>query len=111
MLFFARWKVWTITLVCLAGLLLSVPAFVSRAQLSLPEWFPWRGVSLGLDLRGGAYFLVEVDMRAVLGDRLRSLQEQIQTKLRGQVQAFGFVARVVATVFALNKYVSPTIAE
>jgi preprotein translocase subunit SecD len=102
MLFFARWKIWTINLVCLAGLLLSVPAFVSRQQLDLPDWFPWRGVSLGLDLRGGAYLLVEVDMRAVLADRLRGLQDQVQTKLRGQVQAFGFVARDNALTFRVR---------
>jgi preprotein translocase subunit SecD len=83
MLFFARWKIWLINAVCAAGILLSIPAFLSRTQTGLPEWFPWRSVNLGLDLRGGAYLLVEVDMQAVVRERLTNLVDGVRTKLRG----------------------------
>jgi SecD/SecF fusion protein len=83
MLFFARWKVWLINAVCALGILLSLPAFLPREKLGLPEWFPWRHVNLGLDLRGGSYLLLEVDMQAVIRDRLTNIRDSVLVKLRG----------------------------
>ncbi|MBM3523204.1 MAG: protein translocase subunit SecD [Alphaproteobacteria bacterium] len=83
MLFFARWKVWLINAVCALGVLLSIPAFLPRETLGLPGWFPWRHVGLGLDLRGGAYLLLEVDMQAVVRDRLTRIREDVLVKFRG----------------------------
>ena len=83
MLFFARWKTWLINAVCALGILLSLPAFLPREQIGLPAWFPWRHVNLGLDLRGGSYLLLEVDMQAVIRDRLTNLRDSVVVKLRG----------------------------
>jgi preprotein translocase subunit SecD len=83
MLFFARWKVWTINAVCALGILLSIPAFLPRDSIGLPGWFPWRHVNLGLDLRGGSYLLLEVDMQAVIRERLNNIRDSVLVRLRG----------------------------
>ncbi len=101
MLFFARWKIWTINAVCAAGILLSIPAFIPRAQLALPDWVPWRSVNLGLDLRGGSHLLVEVDIRAVLAERLRALDDSARGKLRGAVRFTGIGATANAVTVRL----------
>ena len=43
---------------------------------------PWRTIHLGLDLRGGSYLLLEVDMNAVIRERLDSLADAARTGLR-----------------------------
>ena len=73
MMFFSRWKTAGILLVCLFGVLTSLPNLLPRA--AFPEWFPVRQVNLGLDLRGGSYLLLEVDTTALLRDRLEALVE------------------------------------
>jgi preprotein translocase subunit SecD len=80
MLYFSRWKAAAILGVCLLGLLLSVPNLVPRS--ALPSWLPAPRVSLGLDLRGGSYLLLEVDLSAAARERLESLVDAARTKLR-----------------------------
>ena len=78
MMFFARWKTLSILAVCLLGVLLCVPNLFPRA--ALPDWA--RQFSLGLDLRGGSYLLLEVDMDAVVKERLESLADATRGRLR-----------------------------
>ncbi|MBI0435158.1 protein translocase subunit SecD [Roseomonas sp. KE0001] len=80
MLYFARWKVATILGVILLGVLLTLPNLVPRS--AIPSWLPARQISLGLDLRGGSYLLLEVDLRAVVRERLESLADGARTRLR-----------------------------
>ena len=80
MLYFARWKVAAILGVILVGVLLSLPNLFPRS--AIPSWLPARQVSLGLDLRGGSYLLLEVDLNAVVKERLESLADAARTKLR-----------------------------
>ncbi|MGY4800324.1 protein translocase subunit SecD [Teichococcus aerofrigidensis] len=80
MLYFARWKVATILGVILLGVLLTLPNLVPRS--AIPSWLPARQISLGLDLRGGSYLLLEVDLRAVVRERLESLADSARTRLR-----------------------------
>ncbi|MBP0446436.1 protein translocase subunit SecD [Roseomonas sp. SSH11] len=79
MLYFARWKVAAILGVIALGLLLCVPNLVPRS--ALPNWAA-RQISLGLDLRGGSYLLLEVDMNAVVRERVESLVDATRTGLR-----------------------------
>ena len=69
MMYFARWKALAIIGTCLLGVLLSVPNLLPRDVL--PSWA--RQISLGLDLRGGSYLLLEVDTSAIVRERLESL--------------------------------------
>ncbi|MFC3126257.1 protein translocase subunit SecD [Pseudoroseomonas globiformis] len=80
MLYFARWKVVAILGVILAGVLFSLPNLFPKA--AIPSWLPARQISLGLDLRGGSYLLLEVDLRAVVRERLESLADSTRTRLR-----------------------------
>jgi preprotein translocase subunit SecD len=83
MLYFARWKIYTIIGVCVAGLIFTLPNFFSRELMSgLPGWLPHRQIHLGLDLRGGSYLLLEVDMAAVVKERLAGLQDAVRTQFR-----------------------------
>ena len=79
MMFFSRWKTAGILLVCLIGVLTSLPNLVPRA--AFPGWFPVRQVNLGLDLRGGSYLLLEVDTTALLRDRVEALVEGTRRNL------------------------------
>ncbi|WP_270937161.1 protein translocase subunit SecD [Falsiroseomonas oryzae] len=74
MMYFARWKALAIVGVCLLGVLLSVPNLLPRE--SLPSWA--RQISLGLDLRGGSYLLLEVDTSAMVRERLESLVDSVR---------------------------------
>lgn len=81
MMYFPRWKTAAILGVCLLGLLLSIPNLLPRS--AIPSWLPARQLSLGLDLRGGSYLLLEVDLDAVVRERLESLADAARTRLRG----------------------------
>jgi len=51
----------------------------------LPEWLRKLGLkpmSLGLDLRGGVYVLLEVDMETAIEGRLRGYQQDLEDRLR-----------------------------
>jgi len=51
----------------------------------LPEWVRNLGLSpmsLGLDLRGGVYVLLEVDMETAIDARMRSYQQEFDERLR-----------------------------
>jgi SecD/SecF fusion protein len=80
MLHFARWKTIAILLVCLVGTLVAAINLVPRS--ALPSWFPDQRVSLGLDLRGGSYLLLEVDMNTVVRERLDGMVDGARTRLR-----------------------------
>jgi protein-export membrane protein SecD len=82
MMYFSRMKTTLILGVCLLGMLLGVPNLFPAPA----AWMPWRTVHLGLDLRGGSYLLLEVDMNAVLKERLDSLTDGVRQALRnGQI--------------------------
>nr|WP_294557666.1 protein translocase subunit SecD [uncultured Rhodopila sp.] len=82
MMYFSRMKTTIILAVCLLGVLLGVPNLFPAPA----SWVPWRTVHLGLDLRGGSYLLLEVDMKAVIKERLDSLMDGVRQALRtGQI--------------------------
>jgi protein-export membrane protein SecD len=81
-MYFSRMKTTIILAVCLLGMLLGVPNLFPAPA----SWVPWRTVHLGLDLRGGSYLLLEVDMKAVVKERLDSLMDGVRQALRtGQI--------------------------
>ncbi|WP_424813083.1 protein translocase subunit SecD [Roseococcus sp. YIM B11640] len=92
MMYFARWKTAAILLVCLLGVLVSLPNLLPRS--AFPSWVPVRQISLGLDLRGGSYLLLEVDTTVLLRERLEGLVEGAR---RGMVQANPRIAYTALT--------------
>lgn len=54
---------------------------------STPEWLKSLGagpMKLGLDLRGGVHFLLEVDMETALEQRLEAMSSQVKRELRDE---------------------------
>jgi protein-export membrane protein SecD len=83
MLYFASWKIVLICAVCALGVLLSIPNLFTAAQLAhVPRYIPHKQVALGLDLRGGSYLLLEVDVAAAQRDRLNSIVDSVRSALR-----------------------------
>src|SRR5215831_8335305 len=83
MLYFENWKIALICAICALGVLLSLPNLFSPAFLvHLPSWLPHKRVALGLDLRGGSYLLLEVDVAAAQRDRLNSIIDNVRNALR-----------------------------
>jgi preprotein translocase subunit SecD len=83
MLDFPRWKVWSISLLCLIGVLLAVPSFFSEKQVAgWPSFIPSARINLGLDLAGGSYLLLEADTSDVARQRLETMEETIRVGMR-----------------------------
>src|SRR6266566_725146 len=83
MLYFANWKIALICGVCALGVLLSLPNLFSPSFLAhLPGLLPHKQVALGLDLRGGSYLLLEVDVAAAQHERLNSIVDNVRNALR-----------------------------
>ena len=78
MMYFSRLKTALVLGACALGLLLSLPNLFAAPA----AWLPWRTIHLGLDLRGGSYLLLEVDMAAVIKERLDSLADSARQGLR-----------------------------
>src|SRR5215472_7726391 len=83
MLYFQPWKVLSILIICVLGVILSAPNLFNAGALDgLPSWIPHKQISLGLDLRGGSHLLYEVDMNSVIRERLNSAVDAARTELR-----------------------------
>jgi hypothetical protein len=78
MMYFTPLKSAVILGLCLLGAICCIPNLFSAPA----PWLPWRQVHLGLDLRGGSYLLLEVDMKAVVKERLDSMVDGVRQALR-----------------------------
>lgn len=111
MLYFAPWKKALVILLCLLGVIFAAPniwydqadeAGLARDQIAKleavglpvepalieqasqwPDYLPASVVNLGLDLRGGAHLLVEVNVEEVEAERMISLRAEAREALRG----------------------------
>src|SRR5690606_14726883 len=62
---------------------LAYPSVLSPAQReALPSWLPSNGLNLGLDLQGGSYLLLEVDVPEMREKRVSNLMEDVRVSLR-----------------------------
>ena len=80
------WQVVVVVLVCAASVLFAVPNLFSERSLSTsyPEWLPSQQVNLGLDLQGGSHLLLEVQVDAVMVERMDALIDDARSALRGE---------------------------
>src|SRR5215472_6034192 len=82
MLQVATWTKVVVSLILIAGILIAMPnALPDNVRQHLPPMLQ-RTLSLGLDLQGGSYLLLEVDLAQVQKDKLESLMGDIRLKLR-----------------------------
>ena len=110
------WKRVLIWLVCVVGLLMALPnAFYTRVEQSndaraaielgndtpelqaqaeqWPSWLPSSLVNLGLDLRGGAHLLAEVQVSDVYETRMEAMWPEIRNALRDVRSEVGTIRR------------------
>ena len=70
-------------LILFLGILIALPnALPDNIIQRMPGWLPTNSVSLGLDLQGGSYLLLEVELDQVQKDKLNSLISDIRGGLR-----------------------------
>ena len=77
MMYFSRARTALILGICALGVLLCLPNLFAPPA----SWLPWHRVNLGLDLRGGSYLLMQVDMDTVVRERLESLADEARQAL------------------------------
>lgn len=83
MLYFSPWKTGLIVLSMITALLFAMPNFFSKEFVDTwPNWIPKKQLSLGLDLRGGAHLLLEMDVKDLRHNMLQNLREDVRKKLR-----------------------------
>lgn len=77
-----RWQVVLIILIVLAGFAYASPNLLGSKQAEeLPGWVPHQQVNLGLDLRGGSYLLIEVDLPSVFEEDRENLVEELRSAM------------------------------
>jgi preprotein translocase subunit SecD len=104
MLQIALWKRLVIWVLCIGGLLLALPnAFYSRVENfndarvlnetsdKWPSFLPSSLVNLGLDLRGGAHLLAEVQVADVYEQRMAALWPDVREILREERNTVGTI--------------------
>ena len=78
-----RWQTITVIFILLMGAIFATPNFLpERVRGALPGWVPSSQINLGLDLQGGSYLLLEVDMPGVVKERLETIRGDIRAALR-----------------------------
>ena len=83
MIHLSRWKVILLAASLAFGLLFGYANLLSPAQReALPGWLPKNTLNLGLDLQGGSYLLLEVDVPAMREKRTTNLVEDVRMVLR-----------------------------
>ncbi len=87
MIYLERWKVLSILLICVLGVLYAAPNLAGRESVDwlrahTPSFFPNQSVNLGLDLRGGSHLLLEVAVDNVIDEHMQSVLDQSRSALR-----------------------------
>jgi protein-export membrane protein SecD len=89
MLHFSRGKTIAILLACIAGILGAFPNFFDKKKiLNWPAPFN-KSMNLGLDLQGGAHFLLGLDVGVLKKEWLDTTRDEVRQKLRGKFQFTG----------------------
>ena len=89
MLNLQRWQTIAVIAFTALAVLFALPNVLPASVLDhLPGWYQQSRINLGLDLRGGAHFLLEADLRSVLTERLTNLSDSVRAELRKQQVGF-----------------------
>ena len=81
----SRWKIIVLVASLVFGVLFALPTVLTPAQReALPPFMPKNGLNLGLDLQGGSYLLLEVDVEAMRAERVANLLEEVRVTLRAE---------------------------
>ena len=84
MLGFPTWKIWSIVVTLVLGVVFALPNFVPDRVLSqMPGFLPTGTLNLGLDLRGGSHIMLEAATDDIRKQKLDGLEEIARTELAG----------------------------
>jgi SecD/SecF fusion protein len=79
----SNWTRVLILLVVLLGVAVALPnALPDPVRTKIPHWLPSGTVNLGLDLQGGSYLLLQVDLDQVQQDKVEAMVGDIRAALR-----------------------------
>lgn len=77
MMYYSRTKLALVIATCFIGLLLCLPNFIKHPSFKIP----WHQIHLGLDLKGGSYLLMQVDVDTISKNRLQTLSDNVRQTL------------------------------
>ncbi len=89
MVYFPKWKIILVLLVCVLGIYYSVPNFIPASNADTDGWsiakfFPKDKINLGLDLQGGSHLLLEVETSVLTSDRMKQSVKPLRKGLRAE---------------------------
>ena len=89
MLNFSKSKIALILFICFLSIVYALPSFIDKNSKSpfvqkITKILPSQKVSLGLDLRGGSYLMMEVDFNYYLKEQINNLKEEIKSSFRDE---------------------------
>ena len=74
-----------ILIVAVLGIVFAIPNFFNKdTTATWPGWVPHNGMTLGLDLQGGSYLLLQVNQQSVITERLKTLRRDARQLLAGE---------------------------
>jgi preprotein translocase subunit SecD len=82
MLDFPRWKVWSIVLTLVAGVIFAIPSLMPEATAARLGLGGFPRINLGLDLSGGSHILLEADTKDLSRQNLARMEETVRTEMR-----------------------------
>lgn len=82
MIHFSKWTIATIISLCMLALYVSLPNVPALRDGVVSNLIPENKLSLGLDLQGGSYLLLEVDTESYLREQRALLQQDVRNILR-----------------------------
>ena len=93
-------------LILVLGFIIALPNALPNSVLTrLPHWLPTNTVALGLDLQGGSYLLLEVELDQVQKDRLEFLIGDIRARSAQSAHRLSATCRSWATPFRSRSWI------
>lgn len=88
---YSKVKSWTVIVTILIGIIFALPTFLpasvyEKTPKDMHSWF--KPITLGLDLQGGSYLLMEVDTKNLVSEKLESLADLTRSALRSEKVRF-----------------------
>jgi len=97
MLNVAPWRIWLVIIVTIVGIVFAAPNFVPQSfRANVPVLKDLRPVNLGLDLRGGAYLMYQVDVAALQRQQLDATVDDMARVLREARPRIAYTGRGVS---------------
>ena len=74
------WKSFTVIILVLLGIIFSIPSIIYDNNSQ--NWFLKNKINLGLDLQGGSYLLLEVQLETLYAEELENFSDSVRLLAR-----------------------------